>query len=70
MGRNINYSYQHLCVGIVTSSRWLSGESSEIVIRRYIKNSGSNYVRKVSKKNRICRQGVAVVVLGVWIMYT
>jgi len=31
-----------------------------------------NYGRKVSKKivSRICRQGVAVVVLGVWIMYT
>ena len=34
--------------------------------------SGSNYGRKVSKEivSRICRQGVAVVVLGVWIMYT
>ena len=47
VGRNNNYSYQHLWVGFQTSSRWLSGESSGIVIGLYIKGSGSNSGRKV-----------------------
>ena len=47
MGCNNNYSHQHLWVGFLTSSRWLSGESSGIVIGLYIKGSGSNSGRKV-----------------------
>ena len=63
MGLNNNYSYQHLWTRFVTSSRWLSGVSSGIVIERYIKGSGSNSGRKVRKN---VDRGVAVMVLGVW----
>ena len=47
MGRNKNYSYQHLWVRFVTGSRWLSGESSGLVIGPYIRGSGSNSGRNV-----------------------
>ena len=61
MGRNNNYSYQHLWVGFLTSSRWLSGESSGMVIWQ----KGKTYYKR-KFVSRICRQGVAVVVLEVW----
>ena len=47
VGRNNNYSHQHLWVGFVTKSRWLNGESFGMVIALYIKGSGSNSGRKV-----------------------
>ena len=64
MRRINNYSYQHLWVRAVTSFRWLSGESSGIVIGRYIKDSGLNSGRNV--RHTVTRRSMSVH----WVAYT
>ena len=66
----LNYSCQHIWRRLVASSRWLNGESSGIMIGRFIEGSGSKSGRKIRHNvkrkfvSRICRQGMAVIVLA------
>ena len=67
MGRNNNYSYQF------SMAQWRKLWDSNRMINQgqwfeLWQKGKTYYKRKIV--SRICRQGVAVVVLGVWLMYT